>query len=156
MAIIRWSSGSVPFRPMREMEQGIERIRGDLDRIFRDLGVRSHSTAMGVFPPLNVTEDEANIVVHAELPGVSPADLDISVEGDTLTLKGNRRPADTEGSVSYHRREREHGRFRRSLTLSVPIELDQVEAHCRHGVLRIVLPKAKAALPQKITIKSSE
>lgn len=156
MAIIRWRHGSVPFRPMREMEQGIERIRGDLDRIFHDFGMRTRSDPMGVFPPLNVTEDEAGIVVHAELPGVSPEDLDISVEGDTLTLKGTRRPGDTTGSISYHRREREHGRFRRSVTLPVPIELDQVVAQCRHGILQIVLPKAKAASPQKIAIKSSE
>lgn len=157
MAIIRWSRGSDVFRPLQEMEREMDRMRTDMDRIFYDFGMRSRSAQMGVFPPLNVTEDETAIYVHAELPGVLPEDMDISIEGDTLTLRGIRKAHQTaEKDISYHRREREYGKFRRSVTLPVSVDLDGVSASNRHGVLSIVLPKAKAVLPKKIEVIAEE
>jgi HSP20 family protein len=85
---------------------------------------------------------------------VDPASLDLSVKGDTLSLKGSKR-TDVEGQeVNYHRREREAGGFRRSPTLPVKIQSEAVEAGFKNGILTVKLPKAAEARAQKINIKS--
>ncbi len=153
MALVRWSAQNDLFRPFEEMEREMERLRNEMDRLFSGLrGIRAGR--IGVFPLLNVSEDKDNIYVRAELPGIDPKDIEISVEGDTLTLRGERKPAEVGENVSYHRREREFGRFRRSLTLPTRINVDAVEATFKNGVLTIVLPKAEEVRPKQIAVKT--
>ncbi|SMC25584.1 heat shock protein Hsp20 [Desulfacinum hydrothermale DSM 13146] len=153
MALLRWSAPGDLFRPFEEMEREMERLRAEMDRLLP--GFRSLRTArVGVFPPLNVSEDKDNLYVRAELPGMHPDQIEISVEGDTLTLRGERKPAPLGDNVSYHRREREFGRFRRSLTLPTRIDVDAVEATFNNGVLTIVLPKAQEVRPKQIPVKA--
>jgi HSP20 family protein len=152
MAIIRWSDHPGILKPFQELD----RLRKEMDRLYSNVMGGSLATPRGgVFPALNVSEKGENLYVRAELPGINPDDIEISVEGETLTLKGERKLGEPEG-VSYHRRERESGRFRRILTLPSKIATDEVEASFKNGVLEIVLPKAKEALPRQISVKSED
>jgi HSP20 family protein len=109
----------------------------------------------GVFPLTNVTEDDHNYYVRAELPGIAAGDIDISVTGDSVSISGERKiPAEKKGT-RYHRREREAGKFSRMIGLPGQIDTGKVEASCVDGVLIVVVPKAEAAKPKQITVKSA-
>lgn len=132
--------------------QEMERMKRDMDRLLSPF-MRQVPADSGVFPPLNVIEEEDSIVVQAELPGVKPEDIEISLEGNTLILSGERKLSGFgDGKVSFHRRERAEGRFRKAITLPVEINADAVEARCEHGILKLVLPKAEHAKPKKIQV----
>ena len=93
-------------------------------------------------------------MVTAELPGVSPDEINIAITGDTLTLSGSRQRPETE-SNTYHRQERGYGPFSRSLQLPFRIDANQVEATFRKGVLSITLPRAEEDKPKKINVNAS-
>jgi HSP20 family protein len=134
----------------------LERMRRDMDRLSEGLtrGIFREPMA-GVFPLMNVTEDKDDYYVRAELPGLKADDLDISVTGDTLSISGERRiPAEDE-KAQYHRREREAGKFSRIVSLPSQVDTGKVEARCIDGVLTVVLPKAEAAKPKQIAVKTS-
>lgn len=139
-----WSSG------FRELEEA----RRDMERIFDSLTGGTGTRSAGVFPPINVSEDVESVYVRAELPGIDTSDLDISMENDTLTIAGERKPAREDESISYHRREREWGAFRRSFSLPTRIESSKVEARYRDGILTVVLPKAAEARPKQISVQA--
>ena len=109
----------------------------------------------GVFPLMNVTEDKDNYYIRSELPGIRSEDLEISVTGDSLTLSGERKIPTEDKDATYHRKEREAGKFSRIITLPGQIDTGKVEARCADGILTVVLPKAEAAKPRQITIKAS-
>ncbi|MEW6218190.1 MAG: Hsp20/alpha crystallin family protein [Thermodesulfobacteriota bacterium] len=128
-----------------------ERLHREMDRLL--YGVPSAvSPRMGVFPALTVSEDRDALYVRAEMPGIKAEDVEISLEDGTLLLKGERRPIQPEGNVSYHRRELEYGRFSRAITLPSKIRMDKVKATTRDGILTITLPKAEEAKPRRITV----
>jgi HSP20 family protein len=106
----------------------------------------------GVFPLVNLAEDDDNLYLTAELPGIDPQSLDLSVKLDTLTLKGSKKVEDEGKEVNYHRRERELGSFRRSLTLPAKIQPDAVDAKFKNGVLTVTLPKTSEAKAHQINI----
>ena len=104
---------------------------------------------------MNITEDEKNYYVRAELPGIKADELEMSVTGDTLSVSGERKlPAEDE-KAQYHRKERDAGRFSRIVTLPGQLNTGKVEARCTDGVLTVTLPKAEAAKPKQITVKTS-
>jgi HSP20 family protein len=134
--------------------QELDRMRREMDRLFADVMGRSAlASGSGVFPALNVREDADNIYVQAELPGVKPEEVEISVVGSTLSLRGERRLENIPG-VSYHRRERKAGQFQKALTLSSNIKADDVKAEYKNGVLYLILPKSEHAKPKKIPVKT--
>jgi HSP20 family protein len=102
---------------------------------------------------MNVWVDENSAVVTAELPGVLLDHIDISVEDDTLTLRGDRQP-DKEEGVTYHRRERRYGGFHRTSRLPFRVDAGKVDATFKNGVLSIVLPRAEEDKPRKIAVKA--
>ena len=131
-----------------------DRIRRQMDRLseaFSD-GRLGRATA-GVFPLVNLTEDQENYYVRAELPGVKADELDIQVTANSLSLSGERKIAEEGNGVKYHRREREGGRFSRMLTLPGDIDAEKVEADLVNGVLTIKIAKAEAAKPKQITVR---
>jgi HSP20 family protein len=144
MAIIRWHDLSNVNRP-------IERLQREMNRLLTDFG-RTGTPFHGVFPPVNVTEDGDNLYIRAELPGIRPEDMDLSVEGETVTLRGERIQAQASENVSYHRHEREVGRFRRIISLPTRIDPEGASASFKNGVLKISLPKAKEAKPRQIQV----
>jgi HSP20 family protein len=151
MAIIRWYERPTFPRTIDVMGQ----LKREMDRLFTDFSDKTVSSyRAGVFPPLNVSEDSESLYVSSELPGMEPEDLEISVEGDTLTLRGERKLPEAGEGVNYHRREREGGRFRRIITLPARIDPNGVEAAFKNGVLNIVLPKATEDRAKQIKVKT--
>lgn len=140
------------FRPVRELEE----MRRYMDRLFEEVADR-HPFGMfstGVFPSLNLSEDEAHLYVRAELPGLKPQDLEISMERNTLDIRGERKAGDAT-NVSYHRRERQGGRFHKAVTLPCEVDPEGVISELKNGMLKIVLPKAASAKPKKIEVQTS-
>lgn len=104
-------------------------------------------------PPADVVENEKEIVLFFDLPGVDQKDIDISVSGDQVTVKGERKLLDSE--AHFLRQERVFGTFSRSFTLRVPIDIDRVAAIYRNGVLEVHLPKAEEQKARKVVIQES-
>jgi len=129
----------------------------EVDDIFRvnhvPLQLETSLWAGGGFPRVALKELEDKVLVEALIPGIDPKSLDISVMRNTLSLAGERQIEQPE-NVSWHRRERNSGRFMRTLDLPADIDADKVAADYAHGVLKITLPKAESAKPKRIEIKS--
>lgn len=152
MAIIRYPNWLWP--DVSSALDDFEKARRQMDRLVSAFTGPGTSPAIsGVFPPLLVTEEGANVFVEAEIPGINPNDIDINVHGKTLTLSGERKPEKADGA-SFHRRERKWGSFRKAITLPDEVNSEGVQAECKNGVLKITLPKAEQAKPKKIAIKS--
>jgi HSP20 family protein len=92
------------------------------------------------------------VFVEALIPGLDAKDLELTVMRNTLTLSGERK--ETEGNVTWHRNERGSGKFLRTIELPVEVDADRVKAECRNGVLTIIMPKAEAARPRKISVQA--
>lgn len=151
MAIIRFG------QPFSGAFSDIDRLRREVDRVFNEMvGTAASRDYSGVFPPVNIYESEDCYLLTAELPGIDPADMEIKVTDDSLTIKGQRKPDDYGEGASYHRRERDSGYFRRVLTLPDKVDPDKVEATNRHGILQVRLPKAEEIRPRQIQVKGSE
>lgn len=151
MAIIRFVDR--PF--FRNPWADLERMRRDMDALFKDFSADAGGYGGAtVYPALNISEDAGNIYVRAEIPGVGAADLDISVENQTLTLKGERKACTAAERASYHRREIECGRFNRAISLPTRVEVEKVTAKSTNGILTITLPKAGEVKPRQIAVKA--
>jgi len=134
----------------------LNQVRRGMDQLLEDFFGASAPRALvpaRAFPALNVWEDGDNLFAEAELPGVASEDVDVSVVGNELTLKG-RRVVSAEEGVAYHRRERGVGEFTRVVRLPVDVNADKVEATLTNGVLTIKLPKSEAAKPRKIQVSA--
>ena len=152
MAVVRWKPGFFGWH--RDPFTEADRLRREVDNLFgaRDRGIASTA---GVFPALNLSEDEDNLYVRAELPGVVPEEIEITTKENNLIIKGERKIA-TEGErVSYHRREREAGSFRRIISLPTRVDAEKVSAVCKNGVLTVTLPRAAELKPRKIEVAST-
>lgn len=145
-----------PFGP-----QTVRVLRDEVDRLFDSFAGSTPGDVMRrfvqpqVFPAVNLWEQDDAVFVEAELPGVHGGDLDLSVSGDELLLKGKRVSA-RESTQAYHRRERGEGEFARVVKLPVDVNADAVEATLENGVLLVRLPKAEAVRPRKISISARQ
>ena len=127
-----------------------QELQRELERMLEPFG--TFASATGVFPPVNIFDAGDAYIVRAELPGVDPKKVEIDVEDDTLTLRGERSFDEPKRDVAYHRREREQGRFRRVVRVPGRLESAEVKAEYRDGVLTIRLPKAKETRPRRVEI----
>ena len=119
---------------------------------FRASGwLQSSPSGGGSYPPMNIFRKGDDLVLIAEVPGISKSDLDVQVKGRTLRLSGSKAVKYGE-KASLHRRERLSGRFDRSITLPVQIDPDGVKAECRDGILALFLPRAEQDKPRSIKI----
>jgi HSP20 family protein len=139
------------WSPWREME----RLRREMNSLLATIPAQPEIRGGETYPAMNIWTNEDGTIVTAELPGFDPGEIDISVVGDTLTLKGGREPVELQEGATYHRRERGCGRFSRAFRLPFEVESDEVEAVFEKGVLRISLPRAEAEKPKKVTVKAS-
>lgn len=144
MAIERWD-------PFREAVS----LRDAMNSLFQDSFVRPTglSGPNGQQPlPLDISETEDGFVVKASLPGVKPDDLQVTVRGDTLLIRGDLNAEEEKQGERWHVRERRFGTFQRSVMLGEPVDAGNVESTYEHGVLTLKLPKAEAAKPHHIKI----
>ncbi len=151
MAIVRFGDQKFFRNPWADFE----RMRRELDALFQS-GVQDFGGRMAptVFPALNISEDAANIYVRAEIPGVPAERIEISMEGDTLAIGGERTTCAGGEKLSYHRRELECGRFNRAVSLPTRVQADKVTATAVDGILTITLPKAEEAKPRQIKVNA--
>lgn len=112
-------------------------------------------TGQPVFPAVNVWQGDDAVAITAELPGIDPADIDISVKDNVLTLSGERKAPQLPEGARWHRNERSFGRFTRAIRLPFAASDDKVEARMVHGVLRIVVGRPEEDKPKKIEIKAA-
>jgi len=135
-----------------------ERLRRRMDRLFDEWmpSTWKAGRTMGVFPLVNLTEDRESYILRAEIPGVKSEDLDIQATAKSGSMSGERHSPQAEANGSYHRREREGGRFSRAVALSGEIDPDKVDAKLEHGVLTLRLPKTEASKAKQISVMSSQ
>jgi HSP20 family protein len=137
----------------------LDQLRREMDAVLSrfDGGVPAMSSDwQGVFPAVNLFETADAYLLTAELPGLAPDDIDVSLQGSTVTLSGERKiDYSTQKDVSLHRRERQTGSFRRAFQLPAAIEGDKIEAVHKNGVLMLRLPKTPEHQPRQIHVRTS-
>ncbi len=139
--IARWNSG---FR-----FGNLWRLQDEMNRLFEE-----RPGAASGFPAMNAWTDQDEVVIEMETPGVEPKDVEVTLTGTTFTVSGQRHPEEVKEGEVYHRRERRHGSFSRSLELPYAVDADKVQATFRNGVLRVNLPRAESDKPRKIPVKA--
>lgn len=150
-ALTRWE----PFREMRRMHDMLDRAFDD--GLFGNAG--DGLTLYEGLAPVDVYQTDDAIVVEASLPGVKPEDIDISVTGDTLTIRGEVHSEKSNGNGNgrqYHVRERRYSRFARSITLPSMVDAGKAEAEIEDGIVTLTIPKAEEAKPRQITVKAKK
>ena len=141
----------VPRRPFKD----ISTLRGEMDRLFEHffgepLGLER---AAGRWTPrTDVTEAKDTITITAELPGLEGKDVEVSLSGDMLTIKGEKKQEKEEKDEHYHMVERTYGAFSRGVRLPAPVAADQIQATFKNGVLTVTLPKTEEAKQKAIPI----
>jgi HSP20 family protein len=143
MSLIRWD-------PFREFNTLPARFGGLLNK---DWDAAMSTTAWN--PPVDIFENDNEVVIKAELPGMYAKDIDVRLENNVLTLKGERRFEKEVKEENYHRVEREYGTFSRSFALPTAVNGDKVAAEYKDGVLKIVLPKREETKPKPIKIAAA-
>jgi HSP20 family protein len=137
----------------------LEAFRDEMDewtRRFFGAPLTEFAAPKAWLPSVDVEETEKEFIVKADLPGVDPKDVDVSVENGTLFLRGHKKEEHEEKGKNFRRVERFAGEFFRELPLPVGVEADKVSATCAKGVVTITVPKKAAALPKKIAVKPQE
>jgi len=147
MAIIRWD----PFRDMMI-------LRDKMNRLFEDVysGREDQGLLQGIWAPsVDIYETETDLVLTAEVPGIDEKDIEIRIEDNTLTVKGERKLEKETKEENYHRIERSYGSFQRSFALPAYVDHDKVQAEQQDGVLKITMPKKLEVKPRKVKIHKS-
>lgn len=143
--IVRWN----PVRDLMDMRNEMDRM---FDEAFTAPRLRwQEPTNWGL--ALDVAETEEDFLVKASAPGVNPDDIEITLSDNVLSIKGELKSDETIEETQYRLRERRYGSFERSVTLSVPVNADEIEATYEHGVLTLHIPKAEEVKPRRISIK---
>jgi HSP20 family protein len=148
--ITRWD----PLSEFSSLQERFNQLLGQPGGLFRNLGTSmDQPLAFGNFaPPVDIYEDDHQVTIQAELPGVEEKDLNITVENNVLTITGERKLENEENKENFHRIERSYGRFTRSFTLPSTLDTENINAEFNNGVLKIVLNKSEAAKPKQIKV----
>jgi HSP20 family protein len=147
MNLVRWT-------PFNEMSL----LQNHMNRLFETAlegwpGEATRST--GWVPPADICECDSELIVNLDLPGIDPKMVDVRVENNVLTIRGERQFQQKQEKENFHRVERSYGAFARSFTLSTSVDPEKIRATYKAGVLSITLPKAEAAKPKRIQIGAS-
>ena len=145
--LVRWT----PFTEMDRLSQAMNRLFDNDFRPHEGAGARGAQVTWT--PAIDVTEDKDKILLTADLPGLQQKDVDIQIEKDVLTLRGERAIERSADAEHYRRFERVAGAFVRAFTLPPTVDAEKVAASLKDGVLTLTLPKKPEAQPKKISIK---
>lgn len=162
MSIIPWRNKSRQSDTYEiEPFDMIDRFRTEMDRTFdRLFGGLLPREDGGVFrmwaPTLDVSETDTEVTVRAEVPGIDPKDLEITVTGQLLTLSGEKKESSERKGENYFHSERRFGSFRRSITLPTTVDVDKVSAEHKNGVVKITLKKREGAVPKRIAVQAAK
>jgi HSP20 family protein len=147
MAITRW-------------DRGLGRVQSRINQLFED-ALRGGSESEEDWnltqwaPPVDIYEQDGNLVIKAELPGVNPEDLKVHVESNVLSIRGERKLETDVKRESFHRIERVYGTFTRSFALPPQYDQEKVQAEFKDGVLKIAIPRSEKARPRQIAVAGS-
>lgn len=137
------------WEPVRDMMT----LREAMDRLFDDAFTRPLSlSGVSTLPAIDLIENSDEVIVKAALPGLKADDVQISVRGDTLTLRGNYKQENEKNEATYHIREQHYGAFERTVMLPVDVQSNKAKADFENGLLTITLPKAETVKPKNISI----
>ncbi|SFI51904.1 Hsp20/alpha crystallin family protein [Nitrosomonas sp. Nm34] len=145
MAIMRYE----PWGLLTQLQKELEQMRGDVSR-------ESSSATAEWVPSVDIKEETDKFVLLADLPGVKPEEIDVSMENGVLTIKGEKRTEAKTEKEGYKRVERTYGSFYRRFSLPDTANSDAISAVSKHGVLEIVIPKRESVQPKKINVASNE
>jgi len=142
-----------PFRELEALRRGIDQVFVDTwpGSVGRDALFLPGRSARG-YPLINLSGDSEKYIVEALAPGLDVGSLDVSVQGNTFTISGEKRPVPDIKPESFHRSERSAGKFIRSYQLDCEIDETNVKAEYKNGILTITLPKSEKAKPKKIAV----
>jgi HSP20 family protein len=145
MAIIRYE----PWGLLNQLQKELERSRDDKS------GEGTVATAEWA-PAVDIKEEVDKFVIHADIPGVKPEDIEVSMEAGVLTVKGEKESEAKTEKEGYKRVERTYGSFYRRFSLPDTADGDAINAKCKHGVLEIIIPKREAVKPKRISVAAEE
>ena len=144
--------------PVKKSERGgneLAKFHDEMDNLFRgffsDYGLPTLEHRH--WPAIDIVENENNFVIKAEVPGCKADDINISVNGNILTISGEKKAEEEKKEKGYYHMERSYGSFRRDLTLSANLDSNKIEASCKDGVLAITLPKSEKTKAIKVKVK---
>jgi HSP20 family protein len=147
MSIVRWE----PFSDLMSLREA-------MDRLFEESVVRPSSRFLAPYGAgeiaVDMYESDEALVVTAALPGVKPEEVDITITGDSLCIKGETKSETKVEKGNYLRQERRYGAFARTIVLPVPVQTDKAEAKFKDGVLTLSIPKAEEAKPKVVRVKT--
>jgi HSP20 family protein len=142
-------------------DQPLARLRTEVDRLFESFFREPFGALQNAWlergtwmPSVDVSETEKEVMVRAELPGIDPKDLDVSIVGNELVLSGEKKESSEQKEQGYYHSETRYGSFRRVVPLPPGVDANQVEAKYEHGVLNLGMQKSPDALPEKIEVKA--
>jgi HSP20 family protein len=135
--------------PFREFQR-------EVGRLFETMEPVQHWRVARGVPPINLYDAGERYVLTAQLPGVGPEEVDLSITGETLTMRGDRKRTEGVGEESYRRQERQFGRWTRTVTLPDRVDSNNVSASFANGVLTVTLPKAEEAKPRQISVTPAQ
>lgn len=147
----------MPDRPLKKWDPFRELIslRDDMDRLFNTFfGRYSTEETEGLWMPLlDIEEDGENFIVKAELPGLKKEEIKISVRGNLLTITGERKQEEETKNKTYHRVERQYGKFSRTISLPSEVDVNKIKAVYKDGVLHITLPKPETMKSKEVEVE---
>jgi HSP20 family protein len=136
--------------------QEINKLKRDMDRLFDrmwdDFGMPLSTKVEREIPSIDLSETEDSLIIKAEVPGINPEDMEISITDNILTIKGEMTQEDIEEKGDYHRMERRYGYFSRTLELPCKIVVEDVRATYKKGVLSIIMPKCEQPSTREIRV----
>ena len=148
--LIRWRKGE---------DWGLQQMRREMDRLFERFSeawpFRSLPETGRWMPSVDLSETDKELIVRAELPGMDSNEIDISLAGSLLTIKGERRHEREEKKENFHLVERSSGSFSRSIQLPADVDADKIKANYKDGILSISMPKVKVEAVKKIQVKTA-
>ncbi len=146
--------GLIPWRERKELDT----FRREIDRLFDKFLSWSPfegTKELSWFPTMDISETPTDVIVKAELPGMNPNDIEVTISGDTLTIKGERKKEEEHKDENFYKIERSYGSFCRSVQLPAEVDESKAEAIYKDGILRLTLPKIKPEPAKKIEIKTA-
>jgi HSP20 family protein len=146
MSDLQWQRRWDPF----------QQLQREMGRLLENFGPISADRQIYRYPPLNLYDAGDRYIMTVQLPGISASEIDLTITGETLTLRGERKRTEGVKDDSYRRQERPMGRWSRSVTLPDRVESTQVGASFSDGILTVSVPKAESAKPRQITVMGGE
>jgi HSP20 family protein len=143
----------IRYQPLR-YASGMSQLHNEINRLFDSFGPENDSTpAVDWTPAVDVNEEENRYVLHADVPGVDPQEIEVTLEDGVLTIRGERRSEKNVDEKGFRRIERFSGSFYRRFTLPDTADADNISATTKNGVLELVIPKQEKVQPRRITVK---